>query len=608
MPASIFLSYRRADSQDATRWLYEKLEDKFGANLLFMDLEGVESGELWDEKIKENAEQADLLLAIIGPNWAASTETNPKESRLADANDWVRKELEIALKYEHKLIPIVLQEASLPESKYLPASLQVLHRVQQFQLDTGSSGDVEALIKEIEERFRRIENQDALLDQVQKVLPQPYSIEGFIDAGTRSRVYKARDAYLDRWVAIKVLKPSKDAPEFIENLKEGTVMDNKLPHFVHIYGAYTEKTPIFAVTNFMEGGTLRHLIQQKEGQLFHLKDVLAILQRIGKVMAKGHEMGITHGNLKPSNILLNESNEAYISSLSRRKNHSPTAIIDSLEAQYDNDGPGFEMEDIAYIAPEIMDAEPLVSQSDLPKSVDQYMLGLVGYELLTGTLPTPLIPENLSESLSFDTKHTHTPIEEFRSDCLTQLSNIIMKMIAYYPDERYDSLKEMMADLNKVSVEPLEIARDSYARCLVQQGSPTPFFKAFYEQFVASSASAKKTLGKKGIGKVDDHRQYAMLSESIFMLLMFAEKEPEGEDHNVLTRVASAHDREHLNIPKEAYVEFVEAFLTTVCGTPEDRALAFDPQCHLGESNRKRIRKAWEKALEPGIEYMKAQY
>ncbi|HAA16039.1 MAG TPA: toll/interleukin-1 receptor domain-containing protein, partial [Cytophagales bacterium] len=69
MPVRIFLSYRRTDSQDATRWLYEKLEEKFGANLLFMDLEGIESGELWDDSIRENAEKADIMLAIIGPDW-----------------------------------------------------------------------------------------------------------------------------------------------------------------------------------------------------------------------------------------------------------------------------------------------------------------------------------------------------------------------------------------------------------------------------------------------------------------------------------------------------------------------------------------------------------
>ncbi|HAP58094.1 MAG TPA: hypothetical protein DCR93_00795 [Cytophagales bacterium] len=608
MPVRIFLSYRRTDSQDATRWLYEKLEEKFGANLLFMDLEGIESGELWDDSIRENAEKADIMLAIIGPDWAAPQKDAPEVSRLMDAKDWVRKELEIALNQEQKLIPVVLHEATLPEKDKLPPSLHSLHRIQQFKLDTASSGDVEALIKEIEARFQKLENQDPLLEQVQNILPSNYTIDGFIDSGSRSRVYKARDNYLDRWVAVKVLKPSVDVPEFVENLKEGTVMDTKLPHFVHIYGAYTDKTPVFAITNYLEGGTLRQLIGQKEGQHFHLKDVLTILLRIGKVLAKGHEMGITHGNLKPSNILLNESNEAYISSLSRRKNHSATAIIESLETKYDSPGLGFEMEDVGYIAPEILDSEPLVSQGDLPKTVDQYMLGLLGYELLTGKLPTPLVPESISDTLGLKPKLAHAPIEDYRSDCLVTLANIIMKMIAYYPDERYGSLKEMMADLSKVSVEPLEIAKDSYSRCLAQQGSPTQFFKAFYKRFVASSESAKKTLGKKGVGKAEEHRQYVMLSEAIFMLLMFADKPQEGEGPNVLTRVAKEHDREHLNIPKEAYTEFLDAFLVTVCGTPEDREQAFDPQCHLSESNRKRIQKAWEKALEPGIEYMKAQF
>ena len=98
-----------------------------------------------------------------------------------------------------------------------------------------------------------------------------------------------------------------------------------------------------------------------------------------------------------------------------------------------------------------------------------------------------------------------------------------------------------------------------------------------------------------------------MLREAIFILFWFAEKKLGTSEPNILSRIAASHNKSHYNISGPTYDHFVKALTNTVCGAPPTVPVGFDQHC--SNSNEKiRIRKAWEEALEPGIEYMKKRY
>ena len=69
MDCKVFTNYRRADSEEAVNWLYEKLSKKFNPGEIFMDSGSIETGEYWNQKIKTKLEEAAIVLVMIGQEW-----------------------------------------------------------------------------------------------------------------------------------------------------------------------------------------------------------------------------------------------------------------------------------------------------------------------------------------------------------------------------------------------------------------------------------------------------------------------------------------------------------------------------------------------------------
>ena len=131
------------------------------------------------------------------------------------------------------------------------------------------------------------------------------------------------------------------------------------------------------------------------------------------------------------------------------------------------------------------------------------------------------------------------------------------------------------------------------------------FFEAFYNEFMRISPEAEnkfKVLEESGF-----RNQFDKLRESIFILFLFADNKPDNVEPNVLTRIAQKHNKRNYDIPPPMYTDFMQALTNTVCGAPPF-VVAYDEQCKKSENDKERIKAAWGKALEPGIEYMKKRY
>lgn len=121
----IFISYRREDTSGESGRLKDKLEQVFGKENIFYDVETLEAGLNFDQSIAKALNESKVLLAMIGPHWL-KVEDSKGVKRLQKPDDWVRKEISEALKRGLRVIPILVNGAEMPDSEELPDDLKEL--------------------------------------------------------------------------------------------------------------------------------------------------------------------------------------------------------------------------------------------------------------------------------------------------------------------------------------------------------------------------------------------------------------------------------------------------------------------------------------------------
>jgi hypothetical protein len=122
---SVFISYRRQDSAGYAGRLFDRLSNHLKQVKIFMDIDTIELGVDFVQEIEEAVSSCDVLLAVIGPTWLTVTNVNG-QPRLSDPNDFVRIEVQTALQRNIRVIPILVNGASMPAEKDLPQELASL--------------------------------------------------------------------------------------------------------------------------------------------------------------------------------------------------------------------------------------------------------------------------------------------------------------------------------------------------------------------------------------------------------------------------------------------------------------------------------------------------
>jgi pterin-4a-carbinolamine dehydratase len=152
----IFLSYRRTDTAPQAIALKLELESRLQAAQVFLDLNSMQGGETWPARIEEAVETSEVVIALIGPAWAA--EGNGVR-RIDDPADWVRRELDLALRKEKKsLIPVLVDGASLPANLAPPLN-DLANRIQMRLQTTDWDSLVRSLVATLKADFRFEERQ-----------------------------------------------------------------------------------------------------------------------------------------------------------------------------------------------------------------------------------------------------------------------------------------------------------------------------------------------------------------------------------------------------------------------------------------------------------------
>jgi hypothetical protein len=156
MSGKILINYRRDDASHLAGRLYDRLAAHFPKNQIFIDVDNLDPGVDFVEAIEQSVGSCDVLIAVIGKRWLISSEADGGR-RLDNPDDFVRLEIAVALKRNIRVIPVLVDDASMPRANDLPDDLKSLIRRNAVQVGhTHFSADSERLIAALERVFEKI--------------------------------------------------------------------------------------------------------------------------------------------------------------------------------------------------------------------------------------------------------------------------------------------------------------------------------------------------------------------------------------------------------------------------------------------------------------------
>ena len=265
-----------------------------------------------------------------------------------------------------------------------------------------------------------------------------YELRERVGAGAFGAVYRAYQPTISREVAIKIILPAyANQPEFTRRFEAEAQLVARLehPHIVPLYDYWRDPDGAYLVMRFLRGGSLRDLIER--GALA-TDTTVHIIEQVAAALNTAHQRHVIHRDIKPDNILLDEEGNAYLADFGIAKDVNQL-IQDTSDEETVSGSP-------AYISPEQITGSPVSPQTDI------YGLGIVIYEMLSGSLPFE--GSNLSDLLM---KHLHEPIPEIRSphlDLSQAVDAIIQRATQKRPEDRFASALELASELRSALTSP----------------------------------------------------------------------------------------------------------------------------------------------------------
>ena len=259
-----------------------------------------------------------------------------------------------------------------------------------------------------------------------------YKIVKSIGEGGMANVYLAEDTILDRKVAIKVLRGDlADDEKFIRRFQREaqSVANLSHPNIVEVYDVEEEEGQHYIVMEYIEGKTLKQLLQ-KRGALT-LSEVIDIMLQLTDGLAHAHEAYIIHRDIKPQNIMIQDDGLVKITDFGIAMALNATQLTQTNSV----------MGSVHYLPPEQANGKGSTIKSDI------YSLGILMYELLTGS-----VPFKGDNAVEIALKHLKERIPSIRRQNPTipqSVENIVLKATAKNPKNRYDSVRKMNSDLKE---------------------------------------------------------------------------------------------------------------------------------------------------------------
>ena len=266
--------------------------------------------------------------------------------------------------------------------------------------------------------------------KIGQIVKERYEILEILGEGGMAFVYKARDTQLERFVAIKTLKPNYVNQEtFVDRFKREakTAANLNHPNIVQIFDWGIEEEPYF-VMEYIEGNTLTSIIAKN--RTISLSDVLFIGAQVSSGLYAAHQKGLVHRDIKPGNIMITPDGKVKVTDF---------GIVSLQNEESDITKTGSILGTASYISPEQAQGKPVSIESDL------YSLGTVLYELITGRAPF-----SGDSPISTATKHLTEKPEKpslYRRDLPKGVESAILRLLEKASYDRFKSAEDLRATL-----------------------------------------------------------------------------------------------------------------------------------------------------------------
>ncbi len=270
-----------------------------------------------------------------------------------------------------------------------------------------------------------------------------YEIIEPIGAGGMGEVYLAQDQKLDRRVAIKILheefsRDESNLKRFVREAKAASALNHPNILVIHEIGESEDRH--YIVSEFIEGKTLREALTQPQ---MNFGEVLDVSIQIAGALSAAHEAHLVHRDIKPENVMVRP--DGYVKvldfGLAKLVEQENKSFLGSKEstARQGQTGQGVILGTVNYMSPEQAKGEEVDERTDI------FSFGVVIFEMIGGQ--TPFAGDSMSETFANLINAEPQPLSRFASNVPDELQGIVSKTLRKNTDERYQTMKGLLADL-----------------------------------------------------------------------------------------------------------------------------------------------------------------
>ncbi len=266
-----------------------------------------------------------------------------------------------------------------------------------------------------------------------RTIDNRYILHEEIGSGATGVVYKARDALLDTWVAVKLLKPEYTANRnTLERVRQEIVLSRDIahPNILRVYHLASYDGGTYITMQWIKGGTLADVIAER-GAL-PAPEVLRLATKLSSALAAAHSHDILHRDIKPGNILVDEEGEPYLADFGLAR------LIG---------GRGLTQHGVFVGTPHYCSPEQ-VALNELDERSDIYTLGLVIFEMATGR--RPFEGETVAEILAMQRSAPPPDPMTLTPEIPGELAALTLRCLAKEPEDRISHAVDLEAALHRI--------------------------------------------------------------------------------------------------------------------------------------------------------------
>ena len=561
---AMFVCYSHADREYRERFDKFLKAEALNQIRIFSDAE-IAAGDHWLEKIVENLEKATAALILVSQDFMISPFIQQVELR-ALLEKHVRRGLRLFLvplwPTLYQGSPLERFQWALPPDKPLSAMPEneqrqaMINVCLQIAKQLGTLPDTPTIERTIE-GLRSIPPLD---------LPSTYELQGHLGEGEFASCYRARDRLLNRPVIIKILKTqlARDSAAYDKYVESASRLDHE--GILGVYFSQADKLPNFIVTPDVGDETLeKKMARRKKRPTFD--QALDWTISLASTLGYAHAKNCVHGRLRPCEIRFDDKQPdqpvlaGFRTIESCERTASPVA------------GQQLDLETFLYASPEFR------KHGRIDPKGDQYMLGLIAYEMITGSPPVRI--ENWAAVLDGDLARSllhPRPVKEVVPSCDDRVGDVVMRMLSDDPAARWKSMSEVHRRLDdaRSNASSVEEAKRSYRRI----ARDVSFYRELYKRLFKEIDGIEAMFGRKRTMA----EQYDVLRDALWLLLTYPSTS-ERKGPTILSRIAHTHQQ----FDKKWFNTFRDVVLAVV-----------------GRRDPARV-SAWKYAMEPGIEYLRTR-